>query len=246
MNNRIEYIDAMRGFAMIMVVICHFFTWSFQYENPLYIYVNHILQIPLFFMISGFFASHMLRRSLLSIIWNKFIRLVVPAIIMLSLFVWVFDLNYVEALFHRFKYGYWFTFVMFGYVIIYVLVSRIFRCLKLSSKTSDCLHLLVGVLITYLALASSGLSSKWSFIELFSTVCYTDYFFFALGAVLYANRNYILNHLNNKWLLGGGDYIICNRTNSYCQIWHGIAPIWSRHYQNLHCNSGIDYNLETI
>lgn len=210
MGSRIEYIDAMRGLAMTMVVICHFFTGSFHCNNALYMYVNHALQIPLFFMISGFFAPHMLRQPIIKAIWNKFVRLVVPAILMFSLYLWVFDLDYVGALFDRFKEGYWFTFVMLGYTIIYNIVSRIFKRLRLSDNTSDCLHLFVGVLITYISLATRGLSAKWPVFELFSTVNYNNYFFYALGAVLFANRHLVLNMLKNRWLIGWGvlSYII--------------------------------------
>lgn len=204
MNRRIEYIDAMRGLAMVMVVICHFFTLSFHYQNPLYMNVNHALQIPLFFLVGGFFAPHMFRHSFIKAIRDKFVRLVVPAIVMMSLFLWVFNLNYVSALFDQFKQGYWFTFVMFGYTVIYVIVSLISKRLKLSDKTSDGLHLFVGVLVTYIALATNGLSTQYPVLELCSTAEYSNYFFYALGAVLFIYRRRLSNTLNNRWLLGGG------------------------------------------
>ena len=204
MSRRIEYIDAMRGLAMTMVVISHFFTGSFHYENALYINVNHALQIPLFFMIGGFFAPQVLRKPFLQAIWDKFARLVIPAILMMSLFLWVCDLDYVSALFHRYKEGYWFTFVMFGYTIIYIVVSLLSKRLQLSDKTSDGLHLFVGVLVTYIALATDRLSTEWPILELFSTADYKTYFFYVLGAVLFAYRRHLPNVLNNRWLLGGG------------------------------------------
>ena len=172
MNRRIEYIDAMRGLAMTLVVIYHFFTGSFHYSNAFNYAINNTLQIPLFFMISGFFAPHMLRKPFIHAIFDKFLRLVLPAILMLSLYLWIFNHNYVSALFHRFKDGYWFTFVMFGYTIIYIITAQISKRLRLSDRGSDCLHLFVGLLITYTALATNRLSAKCPAIELFSTVAY--------------------------------------------------------------------------
>lgn len=203
MSRRIEYIDAMRGLAMVMVVICHFFSWSFHYQNPLYMNVNHALQIPLFFLVGGFFAPQMLRQSFIKAIRDKFARLVVPAIVMMSLFLWVFNLNYVSALFDQFKQGYWFTFIMFGYTVIYALVSLISKRLKLSDKTSDGLHLFVGVLVTYIVLATNELLAEYPVLVLFSIAEYKNYFFYALGAVLFARRNYLFNVLKNRFLLGG-------------------------------------------
>lgn len=203
MNRRIEYIDAMRGLAMTLVVICHFFTGSFHCNNALNSYAINILQIPLFFMISGFFAPHMLRKPFIHAILDKFLRLVLPAILMLSLYLWVFNLNFISALFHRFKEGYWFTFVMFGYTIIYIITAQISKRLRLSDMASDCLHLFVGLLITYTALATNGLSDKCPAFELFSTVNYNNYFFYALGAVLFSNRHHVFKALNNRRFLGG-------------------------------------------
>lgn len=204
MTRRIEYIDAMRGLAMIMVVIGHFFSLSFHYLNPLFLNINAALQLPLFFMISGFFAPHMLKESFSKAVWNKFVRLVIPGILMFSIYVWVFDLNFTNGLYDPFKYGYWFTLVMFGYTIIYYIISKFTKVLRLSNKTTTCIHLISGVLITYIGLGSDRLSAELPILDLFSTVLYNYYFYYALGAILFTNRSLILNSLSNKWLLGGG------------------------------------------
>lgn len=208
MNNRIEYIDAMRGLAMIMVVIGHFFVYSFHYHNALFLNINATLQLPLFFMISGFFAPHILKESFIKAVWNKFSRLVIPAILMFSIYVWVFDLNFINGLYDPFKYGYWFTFVMFGYTIIYIIVSKFTKVFRLSNKTSTCIHLVSGVLITYIGLGSDRLSTTLPTLNLFSTALYNYYFYYALGAVLFANRRFIINSLCSNWLLGGALYFM--------------------------------------
>lgn len=204
MTRRIEYIDAMRGLAMIMVVIGHFFSLSFHYYNPLFLNINATLQLPLFFMISGFFAPHMLKESFMKAVWDKFSRLIIPAILMFSIFVWIFNLNYVKGFYDPLKYGYWFTFVMFGYTIIYILVSRFTKVLGLSNKTSTCIHLISGVLITYIGLGADGLCTELPTLDLFSVVLYNYYFYYVLGAVLFAKKRFIINLLCNKRLLGGG------------------------------------------
>ena len=55
-SNRIGYIDEMRGFAMCLVVIGHVFLFSFNIEAQGFIssFLCGTLQLPLFFMISGF------------------------------------------------------------------------------------------------------------------------------------------------------------------------------------------------
>lgn len=56
-TQRIQYVDAMRGLAMVMVVISHIFVLCLNYV-PIYNELISIqFQIPLFFFISGFFAK---------------------------------------------------------------------------------------------------------------------------------------------------------------------------------------------
>lgn len=229
MTRRIEYIDAMRGLAMIMVVIGHFFSFSFHCYNPLFLNINATLQLPLFFMISGFFAPHMLKESFSMAVWNKLVRLVIPGILMFSIYVWVFNLNFTNGLYEPFKYGYWFTFVMFGYSIIYIIVSKFTKVFKLSNKTSTCIHLISGVLITYIGLGSDRLSAELPILDLFSTALYNYYFYYALGAILFTNRKLILSSLSNKWLLGGG------------VLFYSIGQIAIAKYgtESLHYGSGI-------
>ena len=55
--NRLEYIDALRGLTMLMVVIGHIELFSFGEGiflcTPIYKYI----QMPLFFFISGYIAA---------------------------------------------------------------------------------------------------------------------------------------------------------------------------------------------
>ena len=57
MNNRINYIDTLRGFAIILVVLGHLLERNGYTESALYntIYSFHM---PLFFCISGFVTEY--------------------------------------------------------------------------------------------------------------------------------------------------------------------------------------------
>lgn len=58
MGKRIGYVDAMRGLAMLLVVIGHVFYFSFcDKTNIIFRILSEELQIPLFFMVSGFLMS---------------------------------------------------------------------------------------------------------------------------------------------------------------------------------------------
>ena len=56
MNNRLEYIDALRGIIMILIVFAHVETFGF-YQFGASTYFDEIFgkfSLPLFFFISGF------------------------------------------------------------------------------------------------------------------------------------------------------------------------------------------------
>lgn len=56
MKTRIEYIDALRGFTMILVVLGHIELVSFSEQTFLYTSIYKFFRMPLFFFISGYIA----------------------------------------------------------------------------------------------------------------------------------------------------------------------------------------------
>ena len=120
-KGRIEYIDAMRGFTMILVVyshICHFcFGDSLLGFNA----TLFLFRLPCFFLISGWLFEPVSRRPFRQIVRKKFMVQIVPTFIFLLL------LDPPPEFFHQLgalKGGYWFTFALFEFFIIYMLSIR--------------------------------------------------------------------------------------------------------------------------
>ena len=120
-KKRIEYIDAMRGFTMILVVyshICHFCLGdSLLGFNRVFF----LFRLPCFFFISGWLFGKVSqgggRPSVGPIIRHKFMVQIVPTFIFLLL------LAPPPEFFHQLgalKGGYWFTFVLFEFFLIYL------------------------------------------------------------------------------------------------------------------------------
>lgn len=56
MNNRIEYIDILRGFAIFLVTLGHVLEKSGYHESSLFAFI-YSFHMPLFFCISGYVCA---------------------------------------------------------------------------------------------------------------------------------------------------------------------------------------------
>ena len=120
-TKRIEYIDAMRGFTMILVVFAHICHFCLDDSRMGYNAVFIIFRLPCFFMLSGWLFEPVATRPFAAIARKKFMVQIVPT------FIFLFLLAPPPLFFHQLgalKGGYWFTFVLFEFFILYMLIVR--------------------------------------------------------------------------------------------------------------------------
>ena len=119
-QQRIEYIDAMRGFTMILVVFSHVCSMCLGDRSMGFNEVFFLFRLPCFFFISGWLFDP-LKRTFCSVAKHKFMAQIVPTVIFLLL------LAPPPLFFSRLgatKGGYWFTFVLFEFFILSMLSAR--------------------------------------------------------------------------------------------------------------------------
>ena len=147
-QKRLVFIDCMRGLCILMVVYHHFLVMGmrgFDYVSKVG-GVMGLFFVPLFFFVSGF----VLWRKGLS--WNfkdslKFIEkksrsVLLPTIVMFSVCMLTFHLDFREWIFVSFKSGYWFTWVLFQFFFVWMLFNVVVEFLGLSKKIDIALLLL--------------------------------------------------------------------------------------------------------
>lgn len=154
-TSRIEYIDALRGFTMVLVVLHHVSLMAFGIVDSSIEKYSYEVRMPLFFFISGFLmykpsTSWDLKNSFM-FIKKKFITLMVSPMLFFLIFVYENKRSLIESLSSPAKAGYWFTFMLFTYFLIYIVSQVAFDRLRLSSKHRDCALLCVGLLVFLLA-----------------------------------------------------------------------------------------------
>ena len=130
---RMEWIDAMRGFTMLLVVAYHVSNHGFD-ENPrvsTYLYSFVLFRMPLFFFISGFFSYSAKimwsAKTLGALTWKKFRIQMLPTIIFFSFYVIVSKPHFWEGAWsyicNDMKGGFWFTYVLLLMFVIYYLYA---------------------------------------------------------------------------------------------------------------------------
>lgn len=128
MKNRIAYLDCLRGISMLMVVFCHVQQFCLGYQDhELVACLFNSCMLPLFFFVSGIFTPPTFLNNL---IINRLRYVLLPTVVMFLLYVGVCDGGYQRLWLlvgSEYKYGYWFTIVLFEMNLIHYLLQSVVR-----------------------------------------------------------------------------------------------------------------------
>ena len=139
MKQRLEWLDALRGFTMLMVVTNHIYGFGFATNTKYSMFMSLCLlfRMPLFFFISGFLAYKA------SFTWNlrdtgqliaKKMRVqIVPTVVFMTTYIALTAKNFWDQMSIAWasptKGGYWFTMVLLEMFLVYYLVCWVSKSL---------------------------------------------------------------------------------------------------------------------
>ena len=123
-KQRIDYIDAMRGFTMILVVYSHVCNYCLGDAQMGFNDVFFLFRLPCFFFISGWLFQPVASRPFWPVTRHKFMVQIVPTVVFL--FLLAGPSGFLHGL-GAMKGGYWFTFVLFEFFVINMLSVRFCR-----------------------------------------------------------------------------------------------------------------------
>ena len=145
MNNgltkRLSWLDALRGFTMILVVAYHVAQFAFHENEKTSAALPFLvlMRMPLFFFVSGFLAYKATFSwtipNALKLTWKKVKVQVIPTLVFLCLFV-IFRTkggfwdNFLRLMASPTKGGYWFTWVLLQMFIIYYVCCYVGKWLQ--------------------------------------------------------------------------------------------------------------------
>lgn len=205
-TKRIEYIDALRGFTMFLVVFMHVADWCLNINGNTVEYSFHkylgLVRMPMFFLISGF----VLYKE--SVIWDKdyiihFFKKKIPVqliwpFVFFAAYVCVHGYNLKDCMFDGPKLGYWFTFVLFEYYVFYAIVRFFFR-----NWWSDVVLLLMGACFYPFSWPPimDAIPIPNDILEFLSFKHWHYFLFFVMGTLLKKHFDVVQKWLDGKWLL---------------------------------------------
>lgn len=236
-RKRVEYIDALRGFTMLLVIYSHIITWSYGVESS-FLYNEYFVKfrMPLFFFISGWVLY---KRDIiwdfsyvLSFLKKKFMVQILPTAFFMIVFLYLTN-SLKKETFGGLKSGYWFTLSLFQYFVIYAL-SRfaVHRWIK-SKWVEDMSIMIISLLIFILSFTYGVLTKAFSLdtmtLEYIGCFQLRFYFFFCVGTFLkkYYDRFVILtdSHYFMTIVLGGAILMILFSEKIVIPYWLHISFI---------------------
>ncbi len=188
---------------MLLVVYSHVSICGMGMSDPTSFSFNELFtefRMPLFFFVSGFVFFKP------DIIWNissalgflkkkLFVQLISP-ILFLCLCCFCYKSNFIDKfIYDETKWGYWFTFTLLEYYILYILLSICLR--RIVSKYSEPVMLFLGVTLYFVCLQSvlNLLMIPPIIVSALGLVEFRFFIFFVLGAVVRHNFQQV------EWLL---------------------------------------------
>ncbi|MCD8304386.1 MAG: acyltransferase [Prevotellaceae bacterium] len=141
-GQRIEYIDCMRGFTMILVVYHHvvyYFLSNGAEEVTNFDSIIMSFRMPLFFFISGLMACrlHVDSGWLREKCRRRLLEQFMPTVVVGVLYVLFIHHDLRNLLFDSAREGYWFTITLFEVFVCYAVVSYVLDRLKLNTLAKD-------------------------------------------------------------------------------------------------------------
>lgn len=187
--NRIGYLDALKGLIMSLVVLGHVAYFNLgvnvSSDGNLHFYFHRFL-MPLFFFVSGFLAYKK------NFIWSmtnikgflskKVCAQVISPFIFFCCFIQFRDLPLSEFA-TPMKRGYWFTFALFNFFVLYAFLRKLLSFIKMKEEKALITLLIIGFMLyfspIFALLKRAGISEE--ILHIFSITHLNYFFFFVLG-----------------------------------------------------------------
>lgn len=231
-NTRVGYIDALRGFTMLLVIFKHVPEYGgiVLKEGSIY----HILcsfHLALFFFLSGWFVKYSYKDSIRGLLRKKFSRLILPTICVYILYCYCFDINIIDSLWYsKYKNGYWFCIVLFCFFFVFYITEMALQRMRIRQSLGAILHLSLSTLFLFFTSnAFTKILLDYNIPNLLCLQQWKFYIFFWLGSIGSLYKDKFLHSLQDSRFIGFSVFcyilllIIPNKTTILVDFWSYMA-----------------------
>ena len=209
-TKRIGYIDALRGFAMILVVYFHISAYGFGSYVTGYNGIIERFRMPIFFFISGwlFYKANRICNweSIVDLLKKKWMQLIIPTAIFMTLYLIIFGYWDFSSLGSD-KKGYWFTFVLFEIIAIYVILEAFLN--KRDTTKGEIMVMIIILLLSVSAFYYAKYYTRYyeelgnwkTILGLFSFVKIRHIVFFWFGTIVRKRFDKFVQITDNLYLI---------------------------------------------
>lgn len=198
-RKRLEYIDAMRGFAILFIVFGHI---------PLYCYgiadeqllsfraLTSMLQLPMFFFVSGYVLNSEKNVKWKDETWYlKLRQLIIPAMFFCGIYILINKTDIVYCITDKFKCGYWFTLTLFEFILIQCLWDFIAKSLNINNKGQLYIILSVAIALGIYVLSMPTVSNRLGGVSGIVGIPMLKYYiYFMAGRLIHLNLENLLRY----------------------------------------------------
>lgn len=209
-NRRIEYLDALRGFTMILVILNHVAAYNLNidvYQDGNFHFYLRQFRMPLFFFVSGFvfYKANFFDdvKKIFTFLKKKIsVQLISPFIFLLC-YIWYRQLPMADSILSDTKVGYWFTFTLFNYFVIYIVLGQVLKAMKIKEDYRLLIIIIIGLLLynfgaRYYVGKYCGIPTP--ILDFIGAGRLHYFFFFILGITIRKNFSWFENKLDNSLL----------------------------------------------
>lgn len=238
-SNRMEWLDALRGFTMLMVVAYHVAQMSYGQTIKASASLPFLVlfRMPLFFFVSGFLAYRARfvwsASNTLHLLGKKFRIQVFPALCFLCIFLVLRQKNFCEgfmdAMHSPTKSGYWFTWVLLQMFFVYYVFSFLTQraSARLQTRLLLLLWLLSLVAYEFCYMPKVFAAEKCQFLRTTSLLETMRYFhFFLMGNLVHRHWTAVQRIFDSQWFFP----LACILAFFCCADvfrWHHLQFVWT-------------------
>lgn len=198
-KERLTYVDCIRGFCMILVVIWHL-SFTFDVTQTMFNRVLFSFMLPLFFFLSGFLVKQNFTIfNYIESIKKRVYGQLLPTIFVGTIYILWINRPFLDVLLDINKAGYWFTLVLFEMFFVYASISLVTDKIMPNMKTYIYLILFFSIgLFSIFAHRFDGLF-WWQVLDGYNLVKYTPFFIFGVLAHIHFDK--FEKIISNRYIL---------------------------------------------